>query len=154
METFEEKSNCTTFSSKPFNLNFSLPSKSFRETLYTKTSDESFIEMEENCNKEIEIENLISESEIPDLNDTLDEINFILEIGNKLKAREESLKENSKSLNKDSAISSTVGESLLENESEIHHESLTNTICDSAMEITEEIETIEIEDDSVIEIDD
>jgi hypothetical protein len=111
--------------------------------------------MEKKCHREIEMENFMSHITTPDLDDTLDEINFILELGNRLKEKEESERFDA---NKDSAISSTVGESMLENESEIVNDSMENTLDDSVIEICEKIEEITIEnsllENSVIEIDD
>jgi len=62
----------------------SLTSRDFNDTLYTQISDDSFLKSEQDCRDELEYEDLLGSQEVPDLNDTLDEINFILELGNKL----------------------------------------------------------------------
>lgn len=66
------------------NMSSSLTSRDFIDTLYTQISDDSFLKSEQDCRDEIEFEDLLGSQEVPDLNDTLDEINFILELGNKL----------------------------------------------------------------------
>ncbi|CAH1733535.1 unnamed protein product [Chironomus riparius] len=61
-----------------------IESNGYNNSVYTQMSDESFIKMDQELKDEIEFNNLLGSQEVPELNDTLDEINFILELGNKL----------------------------------------------------------------------
>ena len=61
-----------------------IESNGYNNSLYAQISDESYIKMEQDFKDEIEFNNLLGSQKVPDLNDTLDEINFILELGNKL----------------------------------------------------------------------
>lgn len=60
------------------------------ETLYTQVSDDSFLKMEQIC-KDDDFEDFLAAQQVPNLDDTLDEINFILSLGSKLE-REGKLK--------------------------------------------------------------
>ncbi|KAL7010896.1 hypothetical protein ACKWTF_013999 [Chironomus riparius] len=61
-----------------------IESNGYNNSAYTQMSNESFIKMDQEFKDEIEFNNLLGSQEVPELNDTLDEINFILELGNKL----------------------------------------------------------------------
>jgi hypothetical protein len=58
-----------------------------KESTMDKVSDKSFMRLEKLCENTFTIgkENLLKDIEIPDLNETLDEVNFILSLGNQLK---------------------------------------------------------------------